>query len=226
MKFVIDGNIGAGKTTQLNLLEKLGISVVREPIHEWPLELFYSNMSRWALTLQLAIMQTHQPIKEPLYTPVVYERSLVASRYVFWENMKQKDLVKAAEDVVHERAYEHYRWYPDVYIYLESDPIDAHTRITNRNQAGDKGITIDYLEDIHSLYDKLLDRMPCPTHVVNTLGRTPEQIHANILEILSLYTTRRDGVYVCHPRRPEVQTTGTHRRSMLCAPLASMCHMS
>jgi hypothetical protein len=40
MKIVIDGNIGAGKTTQLNLLESKGFKVHREPIEKWPLELF------------------------------------------------------------------------------------------------------------------------------------------------------------------------------------------
>jgi deoxyadenosine/deoxycytidine kinase len=38
MRIVIDGNIGAGKTTQLGLLEKIGYTVRREAIDDWPLE--------------------------------------------------------------------------------------------------------------------------------------------------------------------------------------------
>jgi deoxyadenosine/deoxycytidine kinase len=226
MKFVIDGNIGAGKSTQLGMLERLGLFVKREPIHEWPLDLFYDDMSRWALTLQLAVMQTHQPTKEHWSTPVFYERSLLASRYVFWENMKQHDLVKAAEDVVHERAYEHYKWYPDVYIYLASDPIDNFRHIQSRDQAGDKGISLEYLESINSLYEKLLMSIPCRVHVVDTTGCTPDQVHVKILDILSQYTARSNGVYVCNARREKVQKTGSDGRPVLCTPFPDMCRLS
>jgi len=226
MKFVIDGNIGAGKTSQLVLLEKLGITVKREPIHEWPLNLFYKDMSRWALTLQLAIMQTHQPTQEDWSIPVVYERSLLASRYVFWEHMKQNDLIKATEDVVHERAYKTYAWSPDVYIYLLSDPTEVFKRVRGRSQAGDHGVTLDYLKSIHILYENLLVHVPCRTHVVDTRGKTEEMIHADILHILSQYSSRRDGVYVCHARRTEVQTTRPDGWSMLCTPFADVCRLS
>ena len=226
MKFVIDGNIGAGKSTQLGMLERLGLFVKREPIHEWPLDLFYDDMSRWALTLQLAVMQTHQPTDEHWSTPVFYERSLLASRYVFWENMKQKDLVKAAEDVVHERAYNTYKWYPDVYIYLASDPNENFRHIQSRGQTGDKGRSLEYLESIDNLYEKLLMNIPCRAHVVDTLGCTPAQVHVKILDILSQYSTRSNGMYVCDARREKVQKTGTHRRSMLCTPFPDMCNLS
>lgn len=226
MKFVIDGIIGAGKTSQLKLLEKLGITVKREPIHEWPLDLFYKDMSRWALTLQLAVMQTHQPIKEHWSTPVVYERSLLASRYVFWENMKQKDMIKAAEDAVHERAYETYKWYPDVYIYLAVDPKEAFERIQSRGQAGDSGVTLEYLESIYVLYEKLVMKIPCRVHVVNTRGKDEKTIHADILHILSQYTTRTHGVYVCNARREKVQKASPDQRPVLCTPFPDMCRLS
>jgi deoxyadenosine/deoxycytidine kinase len=226
MKFVIDGNIGAGKTTQLDLLEKKGLLVKREPIDEWPLELFYKDMSRWALTLQLAIFQTHQPIKEDWSTPVFYERSIFASRYVFWEYLKKNDHVKAIEDVIHERAFEKYKWYPDVFIYLSSDPINNMNNIARRRQVGDSGVTIDYLENINDLYEQLILKMPCRVHVVDTLGKTPYEVHVEIMKILSEYTTRVNDMYVCNARREKVQTTGTYRRQMLCAPFPDMCSVS
>ena len=52
-KIVIDGNIGAGKTTQLNRIEKLGFRVVKEPIEQWPLDLFYSDPERWGFLFQM-----------------------------------------------------------------------------------------------------------------------------------------------------------------------------
>ena len=223
MKVVIDGNIGAGKTTQLDLLETRGLKVVREPIDKWPLDFFYKDMSRWALTLQLAIMQTHQPIETKCV--VVYERSLLASRYVFWENMRNKHLVTSVEDDVHERAFETYRWVPDVYIYLAIDPKEAYDHIQTRDgQAGDSGVTIEYLREVHALYEKLIVNMPCRVHVVDVSRRQPEEIHAEILRILSQYTV--DGVHVSDDGRKKMQATRSHRRSVLCAPLPDVCHLS
>jgi len=223
MKIVIDGNIGAGKTTQLNILEKKGFHVRREPIHEWPLELFYKDMSRWALTLQLAIMQTHQPyVTEDV---MIYERNLLSCRYVFWEYLKANDHVKAIEDVIHERAYNTYHWLPDVYIFLSIDPEEAYEHIKSREgQAGDSGISLEYLKEIHKLYSKLLMKVPCQVHVVKASGRTPEEIHKDISVILSLYT--KDGVHVRHSRRTKMQETSSHRRPVLCAPLPDMCRLS
>lgn len=222
MKIVIDGNIGAGKTTQLNILEKKGFQVRREPINEWPLDLFYKDMSRWALTLQLAIMQTHQPVNSK--DIIVYERNLLSCRYVFWEYLKENNHVKAIEDVIHERAYEKYQWLPDVYIFLSIDPEDAFQHIKSRKQVGDTGITLRYLKEIDKLYQNLLMKVPCQVHVVKASGRTPEEIHADISGILSSYTV--DGVHVRDDRRSKMQKTGAHRRPMLCSPLPDMCHLS
>ena len=223
MKIVIDGNIGAGKTTQLDLLDRRGIKVVREPLDKWPLALFYTDMKRWALTLQLSILQTHQPLQT--HRLVVYERSLLASRYVFWENMKHKGFVTPEEDEVHERAFETYVWRPDVYIYLATEPHDAYDRVKRRHgQAGDSGITLDYLESIHDLYEKLILRMPCCVHVIKVGKKQPEEIHAEILGILSEYTG--DGVHVSDSGRKKVQAARAHRRSMLCTPFPNVCNMS
>ena len=47
-KIVIDGNIGSGKTTQLDLLEQQGkYNIKKEPIEKWPLDLYYSDPKRW-----------------------------------------------------------------------------------------------------------------------------------------------------------------------------------
>ena len=90
MHIVIDGNIGSGKTTQLELLEQNGWSVKREPLDEWPLDLFYKDMSRWALLLQMKILQTLRPVRDGV---TVYERCLLSTRHVFWEYLRSKKLI-------------------------------------------------------------------------------------------------------------------------------------
>jgi hypothetical protein len=215
MKIVIDGNIGSGKTTQLNLLEQKGWTVQREPIEEWPLDLFYTDKPRWALLLQLKILQTLRPLDKT----AVYERCLLSSRYVFWELLRES--VHPAEDDVYQSQYEKDVWYPDVYIFLAKDPKLAYDHIQQRQQAGDSGITLKYLKQLDVLYKKLIMNMPCKVHVINA-HQSPEQIHAQILSLL-----RVDGsVHVPHLGGEKVQTARPHRWKMLCPSFSSMRHMS
>ena len=73
MKIVIDGNIGAGKTTQLSLLKRLGARVFKEPIEEWPLKEFYANPKKGIFPLQMAVLRTVCD-----QGPGIYERFLLA----------------------------------------------------------------------------------------------------------------------------------------------------
>lgn len=218
MKVVIDGNIGSGKTTQLNLLEQKGWAVQREPIDEWPLELFYKDKSRWALLLQLKILQTLQPVKTR--DVVVYERCLLSTRHVFWENLLQKNLVRPEEHVVYSHQYEKDAWYPDVYIFLSKTPEVAFQHIKKRKQSGDSGISLDYLKELDVLYARMLLSVPCKVHVINA-HQSPEDIHQQILSLLKLY-----GMYVADTGGAKVQTPSTHRREVLCAPFPNMCRLS
>lgn len=218
VKVVIDGNIGSGKTTQLNLLEQKGWAVKREPIEQWPLELFYKDKSRWALLLQLAILQTLQPVKTK--GAVVYERCLLSTRHVFWEYLLQKKLVLPEEDAVHSMIYEKEVWYPDVYIFLSKEPEKALEHIKKRKQSGDSGVSLEYLKDLDKLYKKMIMTVPCKVHVINA-HQEPEEIHQQILSLLKL-----DGVHVSDSGRSQVQETGSHQRQVLCTSFTNMCRLS
>jgi deoxyadenosine/deoxycytidine kinase len=216
MRIVIDGNIGSGKTTQLNLLEQKGWKVQREPIDDWPLELFYSDKSRWALLLQLKILQTLRPSEGT----VVYERCLLSTRHVFWEYLLRNGLVREEEDDVYRRQYEKDAWYPDVYIFLSKDPDIAFEHIQGRQQTGDSEVSLDYLKDLFVLYKELLLKIECPCHVIDA-NKSPEEIHSEILSLLSL-----DGkVHVDDVDKPTMQTTISHRWKMLCTSFSRLCNM-
>lgn len=181
MHIVIDGNIGSGKTTQLDLLEQKGWSVKREPLDKWPLELFYTDMSRWALLLQMRILQTLQPAA---HTPTVYERCLLSTRHVFWEYLLNKGLVRPEEDQVYTEAYEKYYWVPDLYIYLRKSPEIAYEHIRKRHQTGDASVTLDYLKDLDRLYEKMIRTITCHVHVIECDGKTPAEISKSISDVM------------------------------------------
>jgi thymidylate kinase len=216
MRIVIDGNIGAGKTTQLAFLEKLGAKVFKEPIDQWPLEEFYVDPKKGIFPLQMAILRTLEP-----QGPGIYERSLLSSRWVFWEHAKRKGLVEHVE--TYEYFYEKHAWSPDLYIFLSKTPEECYARIQKRHQTGDGKVSLDYLRDLDLLYKDMLAKIPCPIHLVDASG-TPEEIHAKILHIIN--NNECSEVLFSDVPRKEVQESRKSRGKVRSAPCPDVCRMS
>jgi deoxyadenosine/deoxycytidine kinase len=216
MKVVIDGNIGAGKTTQLTFLEKLGVKVFKEPIEEWPLDEFYANPKKGIFPLQMAVLRTLQPSG-----PGVYERSLLSSRWVFWEWAKRKKLVE------HEKTYEYFydkhSWFPDLYIYLAKSPDECYLHMSSRKQTGDSKVSLNYLRELDGLYKELLMNVPCKVYVVDA-SRNPEEIHSEILNIIN--NNEHSKMLFRDSPREEVQELVESRGKMRHAPCPNMCRVS
>jgi deoxyadenosine/deoxycytidine kinase len=186
MRVVIDGNIGAGKTTQLGFLEKTGCTVRREAIHEWPLEEFYADPARWAFLLHTHILLTNQPPPES-NSLILFERSLVSSRWVFWEVLKAQGHVTSREDDIYSKLYEKHAWHPDLFIYLDKSPERCLEHIQGRYQPGDQGaITLDYLQKLDAEYRKMLTTLPCKVLVIDA-EQSAQKIHDEIYKHLLDY---------------------------------------
>lgn len=218
MKIVIDGNIGAGKSTQLCLLESHGFKVRREPIAEWSLDLFYSNPSRWAFLLQMQILNSYSSDNE--YD--VYERCPLSSNYVFWKNLVRHGTVTRDEDIIYQKYYEKMNWQPDLFIYLATTPEYVFGRIQSREQVGDSKITLDYLKELHESYSKFLKSVPCKVIPIVVSGRTPEQINDEIISVINV----ENEVFLSNGSRKAVSKPGKNRSEMSCTPFRDMCHMS
>jgi len=218
MKVVIDGNIGSGKTTQLNLLEKRGYKVRREPIDDWPLEEFYKDSKRWAFYFHMVILQTLRPLKT--HETVVYERSLLSSRWVFWEVLKKQGIITKGEDETYAKFYDQYSWFPDLYIFLSKSPELAWEHIQKRHQTGDSGVTLEYWKELDAEYQKLVQNVPCKVHIVNA-NRSVEEIHQEICEILLEHELLSP-----ETGREEVRSKGRRERNVSCTPFQYMCCVS
>lgn len=179
MKIVIDGIIASGKSTQLNLLEKRGFTVQREPIDEWPLDLYYSDPERWGFLFQMLILQTLKTL--PGF--VIYERSPLSSKEVFWEIMKKTEL----EDKVYKTAFLWMGWIPDVYIFIDTPVHIAYSRLKNRKQEGDSSVTYEYLEELNSKYKKMFsEAVTCDKYIIDGCDSEFE-INKNICSIIQKY---------------------------------------
>lgn len=176
LKIVIDGNIGSGKSTQLKLLESKGFSVRCEPIHEWPLKLFYEDQTRWAFLLQMNVLKSFVELGDNV-TPTVWERSPESSKYVFWKMLRDRGIGSDEEDLVYSFFYEKNTWKPDVHIYIRTSPEKCHERICRRFQDGDTSIDLEYLKLVHTYYEGYIS-----DNVIVIDGEdSPENIHKVIM---------------------------------------------
>lgn len=153
-RITIDGNIGSGKTTQVNILQSKGYSVLKEPIHEWPLDLFYTDKNRWAFLLQMAVLHGFEESAH------IYERSPDSSLSVFWNMMKEQDIVNNQEDYICRNMYNKHGWQSDLFIYIDVTPEKCYNRINYREQEGDKIISVDYLRQLDTYYKMYIQSHP------------------------------------------------------------------
>ena len=172
--YILEGNIGVGKTTFLTLLKKHcpQIDIMTEPVEDWNkqnygqslLENFYKNTSRWAYTLETLTMicRTRDHIKEqknanPLR---VFERSIYSGHYCFARNcyenghlteVEWKIYNEWADFLIHSSCAP-----PKGFIYLRADAKTCFSRVQKRDRSSEKSLTIDYIRDINFWHDEFL----------------------------------------------------------------------
>lgn len=179
MKIVIDGPIGAGKSTQVDILSKtLSISAVREPIDEWPLDLFYKDPVRWAFTMQVAVLNSFVKFR---HTEGIFERSPESTRCVFWKNMVESGTAIQREDDIFQKLYKNLAWEPDITIIIDKTPELCYEHIQTRTQAGDDGITLEYLRQLDKHYQEF---KKTPGVIVVDGNRSIEDVSNDVLKIV------------------------------------------
>ena len=181
MKIVIDGLIGAGKSTQVDILSKItGESVIKEPIGDWPLDLFYRDPSRWGFMMQVAVLNSYVKMKE---RNGIFERCPQSTHDVFWQNLVETKVVTAEENKIFTKLYKFHSWNPDVIIFIDKNPEKCHEHIQSRGQEGDGAVSLEYLKSLDLLYTKHFKNNKL-IHVIN--GNQPiDAVTHDILKIIN-----------------------------------------
>jgi len=158
---VIEGNIGAGKTT---LVENLAKDVPARPLLEEfvdnPfLKKFYKDRNRYAFQVEMAFLadryfQLREQLEPDLFYPVIL------ADYAAFKNLIFARVNLASED------YQLYRKFwdisfrqmrqPDVLIYLHVPVEVLLQRILGRGRDFEKDMEVSYLKDIEKSYLKYL----------------------------------------------------------------------
>ena len=180
-KFIsIEGNIGAGKTTIIENIQKRvesdKIIFLREPVDLWEkikdpvdgesiLVKFYKDPIKYAFSFQVMAYATRlsmikNAIKEnPGCEVIICERSLDADRNIFAKMLHSDGLI----DNIHFQIYNSfYKEYSEDYslsgiIYIDAKSDVCISRIAKRGRNGESKISIDYIQKCHDFHVKWLD---------------------------------------------------------------------
>ena len=172
--FVVEGNIGTGKSTLIEILKKnLNVDIVFEPIKKWQsikgeqnlLDLFYKDIDRWAYTFQsyafvTRVLEQEENFKKNVSGIQVLERSVYSDRYCFAKNCFELGKLTAMEWELYKEWFkwlvEGYTKRPDGFIYLKTKPEVCYSRILKRNRQEESAVPLDYIKLLHNKHENWL----------------------------------------------------------------------
>ena len=174
----ISGLIGVGKSTLTqSLADHLGYKTYFEPVEDNPyLEDFYQDMSRWTFPMQMFLMaHRYQQHQECVWDPchqrgggvvqdrTIYEDTIFARMHYDDGLMDERDY---ATYIGHFNIMRRFLQYPDIYVYLRTEPEVAHARIASRSRDCESTIPLEYLLALHAGYERFIEEMKRYTVVV------------------------------------------------------------
>ena len=181
--YSIEGNIGAGKTTILKILEKSfkDIAFVEEPISKWQnignenlFQKFSENPERWCFSFEFYSMLTKVEalIKAANCdkTIIIIERSLLSNK-IFIDISKKMNKLNEMEYGMLINTWNFYMQniYPQIkgIIYLKT-PVDVCVqRIILRNRNEENSVDKNYLKLLHDKFEEFSNYSTIPTLVLD-----------------------------------------------------------
>ena len=173
---ILEGNIGAGKSTFLRILaDNLNfVDPIFEPTNKWQhnnaqnnlLDLFYQDTQRWAYTFQSYAFITRiqaqlEHLNQQFQKDVqILERSVYCDRYCFAKNCFEMGTINSFEWNIYKEWFawlaEKYAPKPTGFIYLQTKPETCFQRLQKRSRSEETGISLNYLSSLHTKHEEWL----------------------------------------------------------------------
>lgn len=175
----IDGNIGSGKSTNVNDLQQYfknkgteDIIFVQEPVSEWNsvvdkdgtpiLANFYKDQKQYAFRLQMLAYISRLAILRDVvkkgYKYIITERCVGTDRNVFSKMLYDKG------DIAHDEYIIYNKWHDEfakdvpisAIVYIRATPETCLSRVNIRAREGEN-IPIEYLEECHRYHEEWIN---------------------------------------------------------------------
>lgn len=172
--YILEGNIGVGKSTFLTLVEQYcpQLSAIPEPKENWATQAtgqsllgnFYQDPQRWAYTIETLAMICR--VKDHLREQVnpnpnrIMERSVYSGHFCFamndnasgyLTNLEWDIYLKWVDFLVHRQCKP-----PLGFIYLRATPQVCFDRMKKRNRKGEEALSLDYMTKLGMWHEKFL----------------------------------------------------------------------
>ena len=180
----IEGNIGAGKTTIIENLQKhLGnnksIVFLREPVDVWDtvkgangetmLQKFYEDPKQNAFPFQVMAYATRLSLirktiaENPDCDVIICERSIDADKQIFAKMLHDDGMINDMNFQIYNLFAREYavEFALDGIVYIDSDAEVCHARIMKRSRLGEGGIELGYLQKCRRYHEEWL----CNDHI-------------------------------------------------------------
>lgn len=192
---VIEGVIGAGKTSLANMLaERFNGRLVLEEFEENPfLGKFYENPKRWGFHTQLSFLASRFQQQRTVHDRSLFQQ-VVISDYIFDKdrifahlNLKDEEL-QLYETLFRQMQISTPR--PDLVVYLQSSTDRLMQNIKKRDRSIEKPMSRKYIEELNEAYNYFFFRFDrSPLLIINTtnidfVGR-PEDFNELVRQIAS-----------------------------------------
>ncbi|NSW44455.1 MAG: deoxynucleoside kinase [Bacteroidales bacterium] len=172
---VIEGNIGAGKTTLATMLSKdLNGRLILERFADNPfLPKFYKEPERWAFTLELSFLaDRYKQLKEELLQPSLFDQYIIADYYFMKSLIFSKQTLAEDEFNLYKQLFEIIYYNlpkPNIFVYLHAPIEKIMYQIKLRGRSYEQDISKEYLQNIHNNYLEFIDTQKnIPVLIINT----------------------------------------------------------
>jgi deoxyadenosine/deoxycytidine kinase len=155
---VIEGNIGAGKTTLAGkIAAQFNANLVLEHFDDNPfLPKFYKEPEKYSFPLELSFLASrYKQLKEELVPQNLFKLFTVADYYFMKSLVFASSTLSGDEYSLYRQIF--YIIYgtlpkPDIYVYLHLSPENLIRNIEKRGRIYEKSITKEYLQKIQESY--------------------------------------------------------------------------
>ena len=171
--FIVEGNIGTGKTTFLKTLQESlsHATVTLEAVDYWQnesngqsiLQNFYESPHRWGYTMETIALKIRiqEHIQQQMSTlPNIVERSIYSGYHCFAHNSFEQGYLNQLEWNVYNAWFDFLTYQhclpPQGFIYLRANPKLSYKRTVQRDRQAEETIKLSYLEQIHFKHENFL----------------------------------------------------------------------
>ncbi len=199
---VVAGNIGAGKSTLVQLLsDRLGFTPFFEPVNDNPyLSDFYKDMQRWSFHSQLYFLTRRLRIHKQLLaaeSSVVQDRSVYEDAEIFARNLYLQGDISTRDYAVYQDLYQILISLlppPNLIVYLRASVPTLQGRISKRGRDYEASIPVDYLGRLNNLYEEWIDSFTqCPVLIVPSDSLNLVSSDENISQVVNAIQEKLSG---------------------------------